>query len=833
MATDYIQQLHLYQAANSDPASVRNNFVVRVYEFETILADLVRKHSQDPVQHELLLGRRGSGKSSLLRRIEVEIDTNETLREKYIAINLPEEQANVHRLFDLWEEVLKEITEKLQLTTPEIDFEACANEHDYTRQLYAQIHAILQQVGKKAVILLDNFDRILENFDEDAHLLRETLLNYNDLKIIGGSTRMNEHFWRYDKPFYEFFRIFRLEALSRPEIEALLNHWSEVLNLPQLEVFVAQHPGKLEAIRILTDGLPRTLQFFIRILILHTDLQGYDYLRKIMDETTPLYQERLNTLPSAHRKILAQMAFFWEACSTKQLAEACKIESKLMSAHLKQLHQKGLIETLDTNNRNKLYRIAERFFNMWFIVTQGNPSQKRRAKWLSIFLETWYDAHDLQQLTQHHLDTLRARTLSFDLALVRTKAFAQLKAITVEERDEMIELTRQMGEMDSQYYLQLPPKFSEITNDIGKFLDQKNWKKALEKAEEIEQEKEGWKSFCIGYVYTIKNDFGKAETYYLQAIEKGHVGALFNLALLYDYQSKADLAEQYYLQTIKKGNVRALNNLAILYDNEGKADLAEQYYLQAIDKGHNAGLYNLAFLYANQGKADQAEHYYLQAIEKGNVNALNNIALLYDNQGKTDQAEHYYLQAIEKGNVNALNNIAVLYDNQGKTDQAEHYYLQAIEKGDVNALHNLAWLLYILNKKPTNSLALIQQYNQQNGDTESYKDELVIKIWSGAMANTKEQVEAWMQAHLESDSTEDFIKQLLIHHQTQLVYGFFESQDFGKYLKEKYVVLYYATQKRLVPQPENIDLIIPPELFNTVEEIVAHINERQIFYYGK
>jgi predicted transcriptional regulator len=87
------------------------------------------------------------------------------------------------------------------------------------------------------------------------------------------------------------------------------------------------------------------------------------------------------------RKILLEMAFMWEAVATKEIAERCRMESKLVAAHLKTLTDRNIVETIATDKRNNLYRIAERFFNMWLIVTQGNPDQKRKARWMSEFLE--------------------------------------------------------------------------------------------------------------------------------------------------------------------------------------------------------------------------------------------------------------------------------------------------------------------------------------------------------------------------------------------------------------------------------------------------------------
>jgi energy-coupling factor transporter ATP-binding protein EcfA2 len=402
----FVDQLSLYQNANNDNATVRRNFVVRVSEFELIMSDLRRKKTKDPLQHELLLGRRGSGKSTLLKRIQIEIEEDPTLNQHYIAINLAEEQAGIYRLSDLWFEALKEIALQTNTFVNLEAFSTFKDNQEYARYLHGEIHKILVEHQKKAVLLLDNLDRIVENFDDDGHLLRETLLNYNDLQIIGGSTRMDEHFWQYDKPFYEFFRRHRLEGLTFEEIHQLLNQWSEALALSQLKDYALHNRGKIEALRILTDGLPRTLQFFIKIFLKNSTLTGFDHIKQTMDLASPLYQERLNNLTAPQRKIVLEMAFIWEACSTKQLVEACRMEGKLISSFMKQLNGFGIVETLQTNTKNHLYRLSERFFNMWLIVTQGNPNQKRKARYLTIFLETWYDADEIRAMVKTHLQNL-------------------------------------------------------------------------------------------------------------------------------------------------------------------------------------------------------------------------------------------------------------------------------------------------------------------------------------------------------------------------------------------------------------------------------------------
>jgi TPR repeat protein len=695
----FLDQLTVFQSANSDSQSIKNNFIIRKTEFSIIIDSILIKKVNDPLQHELILGRRGSGKSTLLKRIEVEIVENPMLNKKYIPIYLAEEQAGIYRLFDLWEQVLEELKLHSKIEISIQEYASFKDNHDYTRYLYTLINEACAKSKKKIILLLDNFDRIVENFDDDGSLLRETLINHNDIQLITGSTRMDEHFWRHDMPFYEFFRRHRLEALSREEINLLLNHWSDSLDIPVLKDFVKNNPGKIENIRILTDGLPRTLQFFIQIVLQKSETTTYEYLKKTMDNVSPLFQERLNALPAQLRKTVLEMSFIWEACTTKQLVEKARMESKLISANLNTLVDKGLVDKIATSKKQHLYRLSERFFNMWLIVTQGNPEQKRKAKWLSIFLENWYDEGDLKRLASEHISKLKKGETDWDHALVFSKALSQSKHISLTERDTIIKLTEKLKCKGSEYCLiELPEKYSEIWKKINKYKENKDYMKAIEEAEKIENEADGVKFFLLGTLYLFSANYPKTEEYLLLAIKKGNTDAFLNLALLYKKQGKYSDAEKYYLIAIEKGNTDALFYLSLLYGIQEKYIEAEKYYLIAIEKGVNDALFNLALLYDNQKKYPEAEKYYLIAIEKGVTDALFNLALLYDNQEKYTDAEKYYLIAMEKGVNDALFNLALLYDNQEKYSEAEKYYLMAIEKGNTEALNNLA-IIYENQKK--------------------------------------------------------------------------------------------------------------------------------------
>jgi TPR repeat protein len=56
-----------------------------------------------------------------------------------------------------------------------------------------------------------------------------------------------------------------------------------------------------------------------------------------------------------------------------------------------------------------------------------------------------------------------------------------------------------------------------------------------------------------------------------------------NLGLLYDKQNKFELAEKYYLMAVEKGDLNAIYNLGSFYEIQNKFYLAEKYYLMAIE----------------------------------------------------------------------------------------------------------------------------------------------------------------------------------------------------------------------------------------------------------
>jgi tetratricopeptide (TPR) repeat protein len=718
--------LPVYQNAHASPEDIKAGFFVRHFEYNLIMNDLLTRREWQSVQHYLLMGRRGSGKSTLLRRIQVELDTNEQLA-GYLTVKPAEEQANIYRLADLLLEVIREMeVREMDVEWPQ---QQDKDDYDYADALLRSIHPVLEKTGKKLVLLLDNLDRIFANLGEELYLLRAHLQNFGDIKIIGGSTRLTEHFWAYDQPFYEFFRVMHLRSLDSAEMKGLFLNWADRQQIPQLKELVEKRPGQLEAIRLLTDGLPRTLQLFVQILIAENPNSGYKYLLGVMDEATGIYQERLNSLPPAQRKIVLHLAFFWEATGTRELAQSARMDTKIISAQLNQLVEKKVVDKVETDNKNHLYRLSERFFNLWLIITQGNADDRRKAKYLTVFLESFYDKAGLIEFASAHLQAMKMRKIAPDKAVLLTKGLSRVKAIDSGTRDELIKANLTLDGLSEEMKKEIPPTTREVYDRVEKWMAVKDWQRALQQVEDIEQE-DGTKDFITGIIYREMGDPEKEELYYEKAAKFGLRNALHDLLVLYVKQERFEAAERTFWQAYERKlpvDPESLMGFRRVFGDPGlkwEGGAAYPFWYE-----HDLGM------------------------------AAIHLASEYNKQEKFDLTEKYFKLAIGLGNEDGYYNLGL------------HYYLR---NGDRKI-----------------ALALLNDYFHvaHSPGKLQYSFYVTLKAWAGDLGEMDRLISLVIAGE---EYVYGMLVSLLVH-QRDIIKRLFASQETKALLKEKYMPLYYAT----------------------------------------
>jgi hypothetical protein len=394
-----------YNPHNQTPRELIDGFVVRKKEFESLYNDIRTDRMEHPPQHAIIQGRRGSGKTTFLLRLYYEIKRDETINKWLVPLVFNEEQYNVRTLYKLWENIAVELESDYEdFSSLPDDMQAGIEAPDYENICFNLLTSALQKHKKKLLLLIDNFGSMLLKFDEqEQHRLREILMTSSDIKIIGASSVALESTFDYSKPFFEFFKIVELSGLSKEETTTLLLALGEQYHKQEIKTIIEQKPGKIEALRRLTDGVPRTMILLFEIFVDDAAGDSFKDLEMVLDRVTPLYKHRMDELPAQQQELVDIIALQWDAVAVKEIAAKARMESKAVSAQLRMLEKNRIVIKKTTSTKNHLYQISERFFNIWYLMRYGRKKERHQVKWLARFLEEWCNRENSAVFAQYQI----------------------------------------------------------------------------------------------------------------------------------------------------------------------------------------------------------------------------------------------------------------------------------------------------------------------------------------------------------------------------------------------------------------------------------------------
>ena len=691
----------IYNPATQSPEEIVSNFVIRIREFNELFDAIKNDKMEKPPQHFIIQGQRGYGKTTLLLRLNYEILNDTELNKWLLPVMFNEEQYNIRTLAKLWEEVIDILEDNYESFSGLSDkIDTLYDTDSPEENIFKLLNDELKKQNKKIVLLLDNFGDIIEKFEKkENQRLREVLITCENIRIIGASSAILEFYHNYKESFYDFFKVITLDELDRDETITLLRRLSETYKVGELDKILETQPERIEALRRLAGGVPRTIMLLFEIFIDDVNGNSFKDLELILDRVTPLYKHRLDNLSIHQQTIVDALAQNWDAMSAKDIALKIRMESKAVSSHLNQLEKSQLVKKISTSTKNQLYQLNERFFNIYYLMRLGKRKSRNKVLWLIRFFEIWCTQNELVERAHRHIKSLKEGRLYYQHALCVSQALSRT-GIPDELQDELIKQTREyLSSKNIKLIKELDKSHLEVRQDVIDDIMQNKYDPARKKLIQDGIDNDNIDIILGNLVEREKKDYQKALEFYLKAIQKGHTSAMNNLALLYENKfNDYEQAKKYYLMAIEKGNAYAMYNLAGLYENEFKNyGEAKKYYLMAIEKGDADAMNSLAWLYEDKFKNhEEAKKYCLMAVEKGDVDAMYNLALLYNTEFKDyEEAKKYYLLAVEKGNASAMYNLALLYDTEFKDyEEAKKYYLMAIDKNDVSALNNLAFLYH-------------------------------------------------------------------------------------------------------------------------------------------
>ena len=695
-----------YNPQNTSREVLKNTFSIRLREYEKIWGDIREATMATPEQHYIIQGVRGAGKTTLLTRLLIAIEEDTALSQWLIPVQFKEEEYGISNLFNLWVRIAEDLEEHHQYANLfhglSQDIETIdSDESTEAEAAFKHINAKLTQHQKKIILLIDNIAELFDHFTEsEKALLREILTQNVNIRIVGGSAISLESFYDHKDPFYQFFTVITLKNLNKTDTKKFLTTLGQAAGEEEhkkIKHALKQDPQKIESIRRLTGGIPRTMALLFDILIEGPQGDTFKYLDHTLDMASPIYKHRMDDLSSQQKPIIHTIAKHWDAISAKEIAEKTRINSKTVSAQLAQLQKQWIIEKVPTGTKNHLYRLQERFFNIWYLMRYGRRRDKNKMRWLTQFLEIWCSHEEMRDRSQQFRHNLHNSTY-LPGAVAYTSALLGCQHIGIQEKEAVYHQAHTVLSEKGQHDLlkQLPEITSDEYYSAGlAAYHEDDFEQAIDCLTKSLNKGETRAALGIGYIYSEKlSDYEKAEKAYLTAIEHEDYHAYMHLGYMYcNNLQDFDRAESAYLKAGEYEYFDAYLNLGHMYcEKHQDFDRAKIAYLKAIEHEDYRVYLNLGHMYChNLQDFDQAENAYLNAIEHEIYEAYVNLGNLYRNDLQAfDQAEKAYLNAIRHGDHGAYLNLGNMYRNDHqKFDQAEKAYLKAIEHEDYKVYVNL------------------------------------------------------------------------------------------------------------------------------------------------
>ncbi|RJF87144.1 hypothetical protein D3874_08985 [Oleomonas cavernae] len=400
--------MSFYNQDRLDDEAFLANFIARG-DLAAFLLDQLRVVSADaPAEHHLIVGPRGMGKTSLLRRVAIGVTRDDDLRCRFVPLRFREEQYNVLTLADFWRNCADALAEwceandrhEMATRLDQLTASPVWREEGAAGEIFITEASGL---GLRPLLLVDNLDLIVDALGEQEQwALRRALQAPGGPILYGAATQILRQTGDRTAAFYEFFAPHLLEPLSREELVRCLRALAEVRGEAGRLVIEILHrePERLHTLHELTGGNPRVLAMLYRLLeSAETDTVMAD-LEALLDQVTPYYKARVEEYRTTlQRAVIDAVALHWDPITSHDLAQATAIEVTTISPQLSRLKNDGLIEEVSVSGARSGYQLVERFLNIWYLMRHGTRRTKQRVRWLVAFLANFYSSDELRRIS--------------------------------------------------------------------------------------------------------------------------------------------------------------------------------------------------------------------------------------------------------------------------------------------------------------------------------------------------------------------------------------------------------------------------------------------------
>ena len=677
------QRLMKYNPAFLSPDDLVKSFVVRLTDLKLIL-ETIRHNTGPSNQHVLIIGPRGSGKTSLVLRTVEELRRDAELASNWYPIVFGEDSYEVCSAGEFWLEGLFHLAEDTKLSRWQRTYEELRSERVEVRlreRAIAQLMDFADEQGKRLLLVVENLNMILgQQMSNDAAWdLRHTLLNEPRLMLIGTATSRFEEIENDGKAMYDLFRLHDLKPLNTEDCRTM---WTAITGDELSE-------NRVRPIEILTGGNPRLLVIIANFAAKTSFRELMQDLTQLVDDHTEYFKSHLDGLPAQERKVFVALADLWDPLTAREVAKAARVDVNTASAQLTRLIARGAVVVFEKKGRKKWYQVAERMYNIYHLMRRrGAPSVRI---WAVVNFMIHFYEHD--QL----VDILGSITAEVCKPECDYRADHYLACELLLQKIPSTELKERILQAIPPLFLEMPDIPSTI-KELIEFMKSAPEAKELgvsqERAPQIPtllESSEVDKLIALGDELRRNPDqVQEAEKAYRDAIrlDEKHAKAWVHLAnLLHEKMGRFEEAEEAYHKAIELNPnfIWAWFDLGRLHGEQNRYEEAEAAFRKAIeiDSDFVWAWINLGDLHKTLKRYKEAEEAYHKAIElKPNfIWVWFDLGQLHVEQNRYDEAEAAFRKAIEIDSdfVWAWIDLGQLHVKQNRYEEAEAGYRQAIE----------------------------------------------------------------------------------------------------------------------------------------------------------
>ena len=260
-------------------------------------------------QHVLIAGAEGTGKSQMIARLEQEL----TALGRYVC----------------------------KFLYPHCNIVAA----DYI------INKVSSPNGQRCVILVDDFDKMLEVLPNDEqYKMRAFLFKKNAPTLIATSTGLYEGFSDYRAPFYDAFRVLHISQLAQDDIAEILSEdvFQKVKDLSEFQNTIPKLGGNLNYIHSLAAAL--------------CENRG---IEAVVNANDRYFRYMFSSLPNVQQRALYGLALSGETATSADVQKMSGLTAANTASALFRLEKQGIIAKIGDKKRNVTYQINDYLLWLW------------------------------------------------------------------------------------------------------------------------------------------------------------------------------------------------------------------------------------------------------------------------------------------------------------------------------------------------------------------------------------------------------------------------------------------------------------------------------------